>query len=431
MAVIEASSQTQMKAEEYRISLISDLTWGGAATACSRLLDGLKDREGISVEWRACEGDPGPGVVVGNNWPSLSYMALARIVQRFDSSGATASRIERLSNERAAKKYLAKQNPSLVNLHNIHEQMTSAFLRCIPSQVPIVWTLHDMWSLTGYCCYSFDCDHYLHGCLGECPQAGKWGTVLRQQDREWQKRQSFFDKNQHRITFVAPSQWLVNCAEARFNGNIRVEHIPYGLDLAEFKPLAEKNDLRRILGLSDKSAMVLVCAASLEDERKGTRLLVEALSHVEKQKEITVVAVGKKWSADWLPSSWVYPGVIRDTQLMNLYYNAADVFVLPSLADNLPNTLVESTAAGTPCVTFDVGGCAEVVRDGKTGFVAQLGSTESLAECILRVLNLTANEAEKMRQRCRLVAEEEYSQELQAKRYLKLFDEMMEKKKGY
>ena len=420
-----------MKLNKSRIFLISDLTWGGAAIDCSRLFDGLRELDAISLEWRACDGDSGSGVVVGSDWPSVPYLALTRIVQRFDRSGVTVSRLDKAAAGKAVSKYLAKQNPSLINLHNIHEQLNFDILQQIPRSIPIVWTLHDMWPLTGYCCYSFDCDKYLHACQGECPQAGKWGTVLRQQDREWQKRQSFFDKNQHRITFVAPSQWLVNCAEARFNGNIRVEHIPYGLDLAEFKPLAEKNDLRRILGLSDKSAMVLVCAASLEDERKGTRLLVEALSHVEKQKEITVVAVGKKWSADWLPSSWVYPGVIRDTQLMNLYYNAADVFVLPSLADNLPNTLVESTAAGTPCVTFDVGGCAEVVRDGKTGFVAQLGSTESLAECILRVLNLTANEAEKMRQRCRLVAEEEYSQELQAKRYLKLFDEMMEKKKGY
>lgn len=414
-----------MKLKNERIVLISDLTWGGAATACSRLLSGLRELGGVSVEWRACEGDSAPGIVVGSDWPSLAYMALARIVQRFDSSGSTALRIERLSNERAAKKYLVEKNPSLVNLHNIHEQMTSAFLRGIPSQVPIVWTLHDMWPLTGYCCYSFDCDKYRQGCSGECSQKGKWKLLLRSQDREWKKRQAFFEKNRHRIVFVTPSQWMASCARSRFGGEIRVECIPNGLSLDTYYPLAGGCNTAKLLGLPVDRAVILVGAASLEDERKGTRLLVEALSKVEEQKQITVVAVGRKWNADWLPSSWIYPGVIGDPQLMNLYYNAADVFVLPSLADNLPNTLVESTAAGTPSVTFGVGGCAEVVRDGKTGFVAQPGSTESLAECILRVLDLSADEARQMSQRSRLVAEQEYSQELQAERYMKLFNEVL------
>ena len=414
-----------MKVKNERIVLISDLTWGGAATACSRLLSGLRELGGVSVEWRACEGDSAPGIVVGSDWPSLAYMALARIVQRFDSSGSTALRIERLSNERAAKKYLVEKNPSLVNLHNIHEQMTSAFLRGIPSQVPIVWTLHDMWSLTGYCCYSFDCDHYLHGCLGECPQAGKWGSMPRGQDREWQAKQEFFVSNCDRMLMVAPSRWLADCAEARFDGAIRVEHVPYGLDLEEFKPVSGKQEVRRLLGLPPESGLVLVCVASLEDERKGVRQLVKSLSQLQKKRDITVVAVGKKWNAEWLPSSWVYPGVISDVQLMNLYYNAADVYVLSSLADNLPNTLIESAAAGTPCVTFDVGGCAEVVRDGETGYVAETGSPTSLAECTLRVLDLSPYEAKQMSQRCRAVAAEEYSLALQAERYMRLFNEVL------
>jgi len=247
----------------------------------------------------------------------------------------------------------------------------------------------------------------------------------RGQDREWQAKQRFFVSNCDRMLMVAPSRWLADCARSRFGGEIRVECIPNGLNLDTYYPLARDCNVARLLGLPVGRPIILVGAASLEDERKGTKLLVEALAQVEEQKQITVVAVGKKWNADWLPSSWVYPGVISDSQLMNQYYNAADVFVLPSLADNLPNTLVESTAAGTPCVTFDVGGCAEVVRDGKTGFVAQPGSTKSLTECVLRVLDLSQNEAMEMRQHCRSVAENEYSQELQAERYMKLFNEVL------
>jgi glycosyltransferase involved in cell wall biosynthesis len=100
-----------------------------------------------------------------------------------------------------------------------------------------------------------------------------------------------------------------------------------------------------------------------------------------------------------------------------MYYNAADVFVSSSLAENLPNVLVEACAAGTPSVAFDVGGCGEIVRDGENGFLAKSGDSSDLARCIAGVLGMVPARRQEMRLNCRRIAEAEYGLDRMVSRY--------------
>ena len=404
------------------VALVSDLTNGGAAIACGRLHKALVDF-GCNATWLALTGEHGYGAHVVNDWVPLRVMFLQRLILRCVSSGRWGGTTAIFNNSIMAER-LPKERYGIINLHNLHEGMSFRLLNRLPNAVPLLWTLHDMWPLTGYCCYSYDCNKYEDGCVGECPQANLWGQMTTTPSQEWQLRQSLFLRNAARLSFISPSKWLAECAQARLPAGVSVEVISNGIDLDVFKPLGDKYAVRQILGLPMQGKIILCGAQNISDPRKGTCYLINAVKRLnEKRPEpVTVIVFGHKPINTSLTSSWVHTGTIRDEALLNLYYNASDVFVLPSLADNLPNTLIEATAAGTPCVTFGVGGCSEVVRNNETGFVARTGDEEHLSECIEHLLDMDGDRVREMTIACRKVALREYSVQLQAQRYVSLID---------
>lgn len=405
-----------------RLLLISDVTYGGAAVACRRLLHGLKNNGDWESLWIAAAGACDKDAGIASLWPSALALARYRLCYRMCKSETGRRRSEVVLNESNVIRVVRKWKPDTINVHNIHDATSFRLVTQLPRDVPVVWTLHDMWPLTGYCCYSYECCQYLNGCRGGCPEAGKWGIDFPPPSREWDMREQFFLDNRDRITLVSPSRWLAERAKQRFNNKLRVECIPYGLPLDQFRPVDSKAKVRAVLGLPVDRHIILAGAQSVADKRKGTGLLVEATDMLRKRLggALAIVLFGEMAGIP-LPEGFICTGTIRDEQLLNLYYNAADVFVLPSLADNLPNVLLEATAAGTPCVAFDTGGCSEIVRDGQTGFVAKYKDAEDLARCIERVLVMQDDQTQHMRKLCRNVAESEYGLHLQSERYAKLF----------
>ena len=77
---------------------------------------------------------------------------------------------------------------------------------------------------------------------------------------------------------------------------------------------------------------------------------------------------------------------ICNEEQMAAMYAAADVFVTPSLQDNLPNTIVEAMSCGTPCVGFNIGGIPEMIHHQQDGYVARYCDTHDLAAGIRYVL---------------------------------------------
>ena len=320
---------------------------------------------------------------------------------------------------------IARLNPSLINLHWIHNSHlrieTLAKLK-----LPIVWTLHDMWAFTGGCHYDRNCGKYVESC-GACPQL--------KSDRDWDlsrwiwQRKSQAWKNIN-LTIVTPSKWLAECARSSsLFRNIPVEVIPNGLDLQRYKPI-DRQIVRSLLNLPQNKQLVLFGAIkATSDRRKGFHLLEAALQSLCQsgwQDKIELVVVGASQSGEPADLGFKthYLGKLNDDISLAQVYAAADVFVAPSLQDNLPNTVVEAIACGTPSVAFKIGGMPEIIEHQQNGYLAQPYEIEDLAKGIVWLLE-DKEKHQKLCHQARAEAEQKFTIELQARRYASLYNRIM------
>jgi len=170
--------------------------------------------------------------------------------------------------------------------------------------------------------------------------------------------------------------------------------------------------------------VVLFVSYEIHTQRKGFALLMEALAGVAAPGKIFLLSLG----AGPPPEIQRLPGVhvpsLGDDRLLSWMYSAADVFVLPSLADNLPNTMLEAMACGTPVVAFAAGGIPDAVRPGVTGLLAKTGDSAELRAAMLELVGTDAKRAE-MSANCRRIALAEYDLSVQTRRYVELYTEML------
>ena len=245
---------------------------------------------------------------------------------------------------------------------------------------PMVWTLHDMWAFSGGCHSADDCQRYQADC-GHCPQLlhpaadDISARVSRRKQRAWADMP---------MTIVCPSQWLADCArQSRILKDKRIEVIPNGIDASQFKPL-DKDSARQAFNLpTDKQLILFGALGGASDPRKGFIYLRDALRHLSKKSDIEIVVFGAEPAQDLelhLPCHQI--GYLSDSASMCLLYSACDVFALPALQENLPNTLMESLACGTPCVAFDNGGVGDLIHHKRNGWLARLKDSADLARGI-------------------------------------------------
>ncbi len=243
---------------------------------------------------------------------------------------------------------------------------------------PLVWTLHDMWAFTGGCHYNGTCDGYKDKC-GKCPQLGS--------DNEndlsnwvWKRKKKYWSDLD--FTVVTPSHWMANCARSSsLFEDKKIEVVPNGLNLQKFKPVA-KDEAREALELPpDKNLILFGALNSTHDTRKGFQYLKSAMSMLSKDLDFEAIVFGNSSEGDQLDIPVNYLGRIPDNML-NSAFSAADVFVAPSVQDNLPNTIMEALACGTPSVAFDVGGIPDLIVHKENGFLAKPFDVEDLAEGI-------------------------------------------------
>jgi glycosyltransferase involved in cell wall biosynthesis len=309
----------------------------------------------------------------------------------------------------------------LVQLYNTHGSYFShTALPFLSRRRPVVWRLSDMWAFTGHVAYSYECERWRTGC-GECPYLHEYPALRRDTTRTlWRIKRRAYARS--RITVVAPSRWLARLAgESPLLGRFPVRMIPNGVDLERFRP-ADRDAARARFGLDPAARVVLFSAPNLADRRKGGAVLAAALEHLADLEFELVVAGAFDEGAFPRPAHRL--GALDDDKALAASYAAADVFVLPTLAENLPNAIVESMACGTPCVSSDVGGVPDAVRHLETGYLAQPGDAAGLAQGIRTVLE-DAELRNRLAQRCREVAEAEYSSVVEAARFAELYDEVL------
>ncbi|BAY34693.1 putative glucosyltransferase [Nostoc carneum NIES-2107] len=318
---------------------------------------------------------------------------------------------------------LKSLSPDIINIHwacgYLQVESVARFTQ------PVVWTLHDMSVFTGGCYYSLDCDRYLNSC-GACVQL----QSHKQQDLSrwvWQRKAKSWQPQN--CTIVTPSIWLADCAKkSSLLRDFRIEVIPNGLDIQRYKPL-NRDIAREWLNLPQDKQLVLFGAAATNHPRKGFNLLLSALENLAQagyQDNIELVIFGSSSpdTAKNIGFKCHDLGSLNDDITLALVYAAADVFIAPSVQDNLPNTVMESLSCGTPCIAFNIGGMSEMIEHQQNGYLAQPLEIESLARGIVWVLS-DGDRLQQLRQRAREKVEQEFSQDLQAQRYSHLFSEML------
>ena len=318
--------------------------------------------------------------------------------------------------------------PDIIHFHNIHGYYLDLSIARMMGKlnIPIVWTLHDGWSLTGRCAYLFECNRWKTGC-GNCPDLSRYPkTYFDSSAFMWEKKKEYFTSGWNPV-IVTPSQWLASKVKESYLSKIRVEVIPNGVDTNVFRP-KDKIVIRKRLQIPLNKKVILSVAADLEDERKGIKYFFKALDYI-KADNWMVLTVGKKTNLSKYVKTAVNVkqlGYIPDKNLLSDVYNAADVFCITSLDENFPTTVLESMACGTPVVGFRVGGIPEQVTED-CGILVEHKDAKALGKVLEKVID-DEKMREKFAQNCRERALKNYSIDKFVGNYITLYEDLIRKR---
>ena len=318
-------------------------------------------------------------------------------------------------------------NPDVINLHWVNGGFVPIEALSKLKQ-PLVWTLHDMWAFTGGCHYSGTCDRYMQSC-GACPQLGS--------DRHWdlshwnwrRKTKAWHNLN---LTVVTPSNWLASCAKSSsLFQNFPVQVIGNGIDPQLYQP-HDPLFARKVFNLpTDKKIILFGALNSTQDRRKGFTLLLSALKYLksaQQASQIELVIFGASEPSQPINFGFKthYIGQLSDDVALSLLYASADVFVAPSIQDNLPNTVLEALFCATPCAAFNIGGMPDLIEHQQNGYLAQPEQPQDLAQGIDWIL-ADDTRHQHLRKNSRAKAIANFQLEQQTQKYLQVFTALRSK----
>jgi glycosyltransferase involved in cell wall biosynthesis len=410
---------------------------GGAALAALRLHKGLRLLEQES--WMLVKEKSGQDFYVRPMDLPARKIRKEEAVFRLIEQQVFSEKRTALSNTRFSLPYpgydLSKTDvvklTDIVNLHWVAlYQSIESVAALLESGKPVVWTLHDMNPFSGGCHYSAGCLGYRRDCL-DCPQLGE--NPLQLPAKILQVKRKLWRRN---LTIVTPSRWLAECArQSSVFRDFRVEVIPNSLETDVFFP-RDKSAAKEALGLDRKQLVLLFSTYSDKEKRKGFKELVRALQRCLKNTRfrelaakgaIQILNLGpaqdKIAEQDFAVRDL---GVINGMDKVAAIYAAADIFVMPSLEENLANAMLEALACATPVLGFDVGGTPDMIQNGVTGFLVPVSDSDKFAE---RLLELVFNQPlrEQMGENGRRLIESKFKLQDQAVNYLELFRDLVKK----
>ena len=375
---------------------------GGAAIAAQRLAEALRT-EGVGVEvltledkdWEGSEGFEGSEGSEGLKRDRISRRRALwlKAWERFViwcHAGFSRRNLWKVSLANTGvdvTETRAFKDADIIHLHWVNQGFLSlaGIERIVASGKPVVWTMHDMWPLTGICHHAHECRGYEEGC-NSCPflRGSLASKVFGQKAAIWQAR------NLH---FVGVSSWLRDKAtSSKLMEGKEMAVIPNVISLEAFRRL-DKVESRLALGLPTQGNILVMGAARIDDPIKGVDLLIAALEKVATERVVPHLVLfgqiksGAKALLSRIPVPCTYLGSIDGAEQLSRIYSAADVCVSSSLYETFGQTLVEAMACGCMPVSFDEGGQTDIIQHQQTGYLARRRDTDDLAAGICWALD--------------------------------------------
>jgi glycosyltransferase involved in cell wall biosynthesis len=424
-----------------KILIVNTFDRGGAANSCIRLHQGLL-KEGIDsnllvlnktreiescFQFKAAKKNSNPffnflkkvkrklGKIYSLKFSKLplskEVLLLEREQQGFEFYGFPDSPYDITT----SKLY---QEADIINLHWVAGFLDfESFFK--KNKKPVIWTLHDMNPFTGG-------EHYVQNQFGISEE----GLPLKRSFSQLENYYSGVNLNLKinsllnftQLSIVSPSKWLQQKAqESTLFKNRNTHLIPYGIDVQKFKD-RDVNFSRELFDIPLDKKVILFVADIITNQRKGYAYLKRALEQLDR-RDVVLCSIGKGIPILDAQIETIHLGQINDERIISIIYSLADVFVIPSLMDNLPNTVLESLLCGTPVIGFPVGGIPDMIEHAQNGLLTNEVSVDSLKETILLFLN---NGILNSREEIRGKAVLKYDQSVQAKEYIKLFKNILD-----
>ena len=410
-------------------------TTGGAAIASYRLMKALEGH-GVDVKMLVQEGGmENEGIYsTTRGWVKKKINLFRFIFERLVFLRHERSRSIRFLFSLANSGESISRNPlveeaDIIHLHWINAGFLSlkSLQELLNLGKPLVWTFHDMWPFTGGCHYALDCKEYIKAC-GFCPYIKKAGKGDLSH-RIWKKKKRLFGNSQ--VTVITPSQWLGDCVkESSLLSHCQLNTIHNPIDHDFYKP-ANREEACKRLGLDPSRKYILFGAATMKNMLKGFSYFLEATKILaendQETKDTEILLFGK--TRGEVVRSFPLPArkfaFVKSTQTMIDLYSVAHLFVIPSLQDNLPNTILESLFCGTPVVGFRTGGIPEMIVHRENGYLAEYKNAADLAKGM--AWGLTVDSYDRLSSRTRAMALESFPKDLSVEKHFELYKSIINK----
>lgn len=316
------------------------------------------------------------------------------------------------------------RDADLLHLHIIHSGFFSiGSLPAITSLKPTVWTLHDPWALTGHCIHPFECVRWKIGC-GDCPDLESPFALRKDKTKLLfdYKRKAY---QESKLELIVSSGWMRSMVEKSpmFEG-VRVHQVPFGVDLNFFQP-DRQDSARSRLGIQDDALVIFF--RCVNGPFKGLEYITRALNDLLCPRPVvllTITAVGllRSFSGKYDIREF---GFVTDQNLVRDLFQAADIFLMPSMAESFGMMAVEAMASSKPVICFDNTAIAEITFGPDVGLSVPYGDSTAFSAALQYLVD---NPLERQRRGSlgRTKVEKYYSDLTFARRLVDIYSDLLE-----
>lgn len=400
-----------------KVLILNSTASGGAANAARRLSKGLKNKN-IEVDFLTIDNF---------KETTCSYFKKRRIIKeqfkllKFKSEASDYFSSHESYYSVNLKELLTKYD--IIHLHWVNNLLDLRELAHLNRT--IVWTLHDKNLFTGGCHYSFGCDSFSTTCI-LCPQLPEsiFGNLA---NRIFNLKKKIFDRlSPDNIIFVTPSNWLKEEVEkSALLNKFATKHIFNGIGESDFYIV--ESDLRARWQLTNDVKVILFLATDLTSYRKGYGLFKEALMLLDNilKETVYVLLVGSGDTSkfeEYKNVKFLFAGHLNEKELLCVY-NGCDFLILPTLEDNLPNTVIEAHLCGLPVLGFDIGGMSELINSDNGLLLEDISSTSLLNGILYMLNNLSRYNAQEISDNTKSL----FSEEKFVEKHVELYNQTRQK----